>query len=101
MGERAAADIEPGEEVRIVSHRRHDALIGHGPDERQGGVVEREGRGARHRTRHIGNAVMDHAFFQVDGFGMGGGARGFKTAALVDGDIDHDRARTHGRDQLP
>ena len=35
-------------------------------DERQGRVVEREGRGARDRARHVGDAIMDDAVDLVD-----------------------------------
>ena len=67
----------------------------HGEHERQRRVVEGERRGARHRSRHIGDAVVHDLVDDVGRLGMGGRARGLGAAALIDGDVDHHAAGAH------
>ncbi len=62
---RPSCTLSPAAQVRVRLHGRAPALVGQRQHERQGGVVEREGRGARHRARHVGDAVMHHAFLDI------------------------------------
>ena len=71
------------------------ALVGQCHSEGQGGVVEREGGGARHRAGHVGDAVVHHVVDDVGRIGVRGGAAGLEAAALVDGDVHHHRAGLH------
>ena len=43
-----------------ITIKRGQTMIGKGQHVRQCGVIQRLGRGQRHRTRHIGNAVMNN-----------------------------------------
>ena len=70
----AARDVEAVGEMRIRRHRRLGAVVGQLQRERQGRVVEREGRGAGDRAGHVGDAIMDHAVDLVDRIVMGGRA---------------------------
>ena len=81
--------------MRVVQQRAFGALVGEGQGEREGGVAERVGGGARHAAGHVGDAVMHHAAGHISRLGMRGRARGFKAAALVNGDIHGDRAGLH------
>jgi hypothetical protein len=92
MGDPASVDIEAGGEVGIVGERLLPALVGQGGDERQGGVGERLGGGARHRTRHVGHAVVNDTIDDIGGIGMGGGLAGLEAAALIDGHVHHHAA---------
>ena len=67
---------------------------------REGRIGEREGGGVRHRRRHVGHAIVQHAIDEVDRLGVRGGVRGFEAAALIDGDIHHHRAALHVGDHL-
>ena len=94
-------DVEPVPQVRIVGERAPPALVGEREDERQRGVVERIGRGARHRARHVRHAVMHHTVDYVGRVGVRRRARGLEAAALVDRDVHHDRALLHLLHHLP
>ncbi|MCY1528610.1 hypothetical protein D9M68_637210 [compost metagenome] len=91
--------------MRVLFQGAACAFLGEGDDERQGRVVQRQGRSPRHRARHIGHAVMHHVVDHIGRLGVGGGFRGFRAAALVDGHIHQYRAGLHhpdhfGADQL-
>ena len=79
----------------VGGHGGVGAEIGELERERQGRVVEREGRGARHRAGHVGDAIMDHAVDRVDRIGVGRGVARLEAAALVDGNVDEDRTALH------
>ncbi len=68
------------------------ALVGERQRERQRRVVEGEGRGAGNAARHVGDAIVHDAVDEIGRVRMGGGLRGLRGAALVDGDIDEGRA---------
>ena len=53
------------------------------------------GSGSGVSTWHIGDAVVEDAFFDVDGVVVGSGPRGFGATALIDSDIDEDASRAH------
>ena len=95
QGHLPVVDIEPGAQMAILGERPFPAALGERQHERQRRVVEREGRGARHGARHVGHAIMHDAVLDIGRLRMAGRARGFAAAALVDGDIDDDRARLH------
>ena len=86
--------------MTVVGERFLPAFVRQREHERQRGVVERERRRARHATRHVGHAVMRHAVDDIYGIGVRRRSRGFEAAALIDCDVDDDRARLHPRDQF-
>ena len=61
VGDQATADIEPLEEVGIVEQCLPCAAVGQCQCVGQRHVVKRVGRSARHRARHVGDAVVDDA----------------------------------------
>jgi hypothetical protein len=93
-------NIETGAQMRVRPQGITDAPPGQRTHEGQGRVVQREGRRARNPTRHVGHAVMGDAIGDENRIGMGGRPRRCDASALVDGDIDDDRARAHAPHQL-
>ena len=81
--------------MRVGLKRRLVVLAGQGKREGEGRVVEGEGRGARHRTRHVGDAVMHHAIQGEGRLGMGGRLARLEATALVDRDIHQHRSPAH------
>ena len=61
----------------------------------EGCVGEGEGGGVGHGGGHVGDAVVDDAVDDVRGVAVGGGMGGLDAAALIDGDVDDDRAFLH------
>ena len=53
------------------------------------------GSGSGVSTWHVGDAVVEDPFLDVDGIIVGGGARCFGATALIDSDIDEDASRAH------
>ena len=53
------------------------------------------GSGSGISTWHVGDAVVEDPFFDVNGVVVGGGARCFGATALIDSDIDEDASRAH------
>ena len=53
------------------------------------------GSGSGVSTWHIGDAVVEDAFFDVDRVVVGSGPRCFGTTSLIDGDIDEDASWSH------
>ena len=72
-----------------------EAVVGDEFDERVSNVSESLGSGSGVSAWHVGDAVVEDAFFDVDGVIVGGGAGCFGTAALIDSDIDEDASRAH------
>src|SRR6266567_3772351 len=95
IAQRAFVDIEAGAQMGILRHGFLRALIGERDDERKRRIVEREGGGARHCARHVGDAIMYHVVELVGWVRMRRGTGGFRTAALIDRDIDENRAFLH------
>src|ERR1700722_18769799 len=95
-GELALVHVEAGAKVGIVLERLHPALVGERERERQGRVVKGEGRGAGDGARHVGDAIMDDAVDDIGRMGVRRRLRGLAAAALINGDVDDDRARAHG-----
>src|SRR5690606_14453848 len=100
MGELPARDVQSGAQVRVGPQGLPAAVLGQGDDEGQGGVVQRQGGGARHGPGHVADAVVHHLVDHVSGRVMGGRMRGFRTAALVDGHVHQHRSRQHAPDQI-
>ena len=91
--------------MRVRRHRAFRPVIGEPQDEGQRGIVQRKGRCSRHRARHVGDAIMDHAFLDEHRVVVRCRTRGFEAAPLIDGNIDQDRSALHrlqhvARDQL-
>jgi len=73
------------------------APSGAGPrqENRQRGGVERGRRGGGDRARHVGDAVMNDALLDKNRGRMVGRAAGVDASALLDRDVDDDRAGLH------
>ena len=72
-----------------------EAVVGDEFDERVGNVGKSLGSGSGVSAWHVGDAVVEDPFFDVDGIIVGGGARCFGATALIDSDIDEDASRAH------
>ena len=53
------------------------------------------GSGSSVGAWHVGDAVVEDPFFDVDGVVVGSGPRCFGTTSLIDGDIDEDASWSH------
>src|ERR1700727_3162112 len=71
-GELAVVHVEAGAKVGVVLERLDPALVGERERERQGRVVEGEGRGAGDGAWHVGHAIMDDAVDDISRKRMGG-----------------------------
>ena len=76
-------------------HGFGQAAIGEGLDIGKGHVRQRLRRGAGVGAGHVGDAIVEDVLLDKNGIVVGGGARGFRAAALVDGDVDEDAAGFH------
>ena len=65
-----------------------------------GDIVQCLRRGAGVSAGHVGDAIMQHAFFFIRRVIMRRRPGGFGTAALIDGDIDEDAAMRHQPEHL-
>ena len=72
-----------------------EAVVGDEFDERVGNVGKSLGSGSGVSAWHVGDAVVEDPFFDVNGVVVGSGPRGFGATSLIDGDIDEDTARAH------
>ncbi len=88
-------DVQTVREVRVGLHRGFRAQLRQLHHEGQGGVVEREGRGAGDRAGHVRHAIMDHAVHLEHRVLVRGGMRRLEAAALVDRDVDQHRTALH------
>ena len=66
-----------------------------GEQVRQHGLGDRDAGGAAEIGGEIGHAEMRNAFVDESRIGQRSGPAGFDASALVDGDVDHSRARLH------
>src|SRR6202041_500507 len=89
-GDLAVVHVQAGAQVRVLLQSLHPALVGERQRERQGRVVERKGRGAGDRARHVGDAIVHDAVDHIGRMRMGRRLRSLAAAALVDGDVDDD-----------
>jgi len=94
-GDLAVADIEAVAQMDVVPQSLAPTLVGKLQRKGQGGVVERKSRRARHRSRHVGDAIMHHPIDHKGRIGMGRRPRRFGTSALIDGDVDEHGALLH------
>ena len=53
------------------------------------------GSGSGVSARHVGDAVVEDPFFDVDRIVVGSGPRCFGATSLIDGDIDEDASWSH------
>ncbi len=72
-----------------------EAVVGDEFDERVGNVGKSLGSGSGVSARHVGDAVVEDAFFDVDGVVVGGRAGCFGATALIDSNIYEDASRAH------
>ena len=85
-------DVQPRQQVLVIGAGLAPALVGQRQHEGHGGNAQRQGRGARHRAGHVGDAIVHHAVNLVDRVLVGGGVAGLETAALINRHIDQRRA---------
>ena len=83
------------EESGLALGGKGQPVVGDEFDERVGNVGEGLGGGSGISPWHVGDAVVEDAFFDVDGIIVGGGARCFGATALIDSDINEDASRAH------
>lgn len=100
-GQLAVLDADAGQETRLALAGAGEALVGNQLHKRIGHVGQGLGGGAGVGPGHVGDAVVNHAFFDVGGLVVGGGAGGFRATALVDGDIHKDAPRAHPFEHRP
>ena len=79
----------------VVQHRFLGAFVREMHREGQGGVGQREGRGAGDAAGHVRDAVVNHAVHFVGRVLMSGGFRCLEAAALIDRHIHQHRTGTH------
>ena len=94
-GEFSVLSADAGEESGLALGGDGEAVVGDEFDERVGNVGKSLGSGSGVSAWHVGDAVVEHAFFDVDGVVVGGGAGGFGATALIDSDINEDASRSH------
>ena len=94
-GELSILGADAGEKAGLTSAGSGESLVGDQFDVRVGDVGKSLGGGAGVSAGHVGDAVVENAFFDVDGIIMGSGARCFGATALIDSDIDEDASRAH------
>ena len=94
-GEFSVLSADAGEESGLALGSDGEAVVSDEFDERISNVGKRLGSGSGVSTWHVGDAVVEDAFFDVDGIIVGGGARCFGATALIDSDINEDASRAH------
>ena len=94
-GEFSVLSADAGEEAGLALGGDGEAVVGDEFDERVGNVGKSLGSGSGVSAWHVGDAVVEDAFFDVDGVVVGSGPRGFGATALIDSDIDEDTTRAH------
>jgi hypothetical protein len=94
-GEFSVLSADAGEESGLALGGDGEAVVGDEFDDRVGNVGKSLGSGSGVSAWHVGDAVVEHAFFDVDGVVVGGGAGGFGATALIDSDINEDASRSH------
>ena len=95
VGDRAAGHVDAGPEAGILGEGALDAVVGEREDVGKGRVGERVGRGDRHGSRHVGDAVVGDPVDLVDRVAVRRRLRGLEAAALVDGDVDEHGVALH------
>ena len=86
---------DAGEEAGLTLGGDGEAVVGDELDERVGNVGQGLGGGSSVSAWHVSDAVVEDAFFDVDGVVVGSGPRGFGATSLIDGDIDEDASWSH------
>src|SRR6266550_5368007 len=95
-----AADVQSISQMWVRGQCVLPAVLGNGKHERQCRVVESDRRGARDRSRHVGDAIVDDALLKVCGHGVRRRSASLETAALINRDVDDDCTRFHGSYEL-
>ena len=96
VGEGTGMGVDASDEFGMAGTGTYEAFRGEELDVREGDVGEGLGRGAGKGAGHVGNAVVGHTFFDVDGILVRGGVSRLDTAALIDGNVHDDCALLHG-----
>ncbi len=99
-GEDAVVGVDSFGEAWVFEYGGFGADPGEPHDVREGGIGEGQRGGVGHGGGHICDAVVDDAVELVGGIAVGGRARGFNAAALVNGDVDDDGTFLHGGDHV-
>ena len=92
IGQYAVVRVDALGDSGVRLDRRDCSHVRKLADIRQRRIRERERAGVRHCGRHVGDAIMHNAVDLVAGVGVRRRASGFDASALVDGNVDDDRA---------
>ena len=84
--------VQAAGKARVTLEGGLPAEIREGSHVGQRGVGECERRSARHRARHVRDAVVNDAVYHESGIGMRRRVAGLEAAALIDCDVDEHRA---------
>ncbi len=72
-----------------------EAVVGDEFDERVGNVGQGLGSSSSISAWHVGDAVVEDPFFDINGVVVGGGAGCFGATALIDSDVDENASGAH------
>jgi hypothetical protein len=86
---------DAGEESGLALGSDGKAVVGDEFDERVSNVGKGLGSGSGISAWHVGDAVVEDAFFDVDGVVVSGRAGCLSTPALIDSDVDENTSRAH------
>ena len=94
-GELSVLSADASEESGLALGGDGEAVVGNKFDERVGNVGKSLGSGSGVCAWHVGDAVVEDAFFDVDGVVVGGRAGCLGATALIDSDVDENASRAH------
>src|SRR5579863_760780 len=100
MGNAALPGVHSRPKTGVLPAGPLNSFVGQFEQIGEGGVRQREGGSVRHGRGHVRDAVMKHVVDEIDGIGVGGGARSLETTTLIDRDVHGDRAAFHARDHV-
>ena len=94
-GELSILGADAREKPGLTAASSGKSLVGDQFDVRVGDVGKSLGGGAGVSARHVGHAVVEDPFLDVDRVVVSRGAGSFGATPLIDGDVDEDAAGTH------
>ena len=94
-GELSILGADAGEKPGLTTASSGETLVGDQFDVRVGDVGKSLGCGAGVSARHVGHAVVEDAFLDIDRVVVSRGAGSFGATPLIDGDVDEDAAGAH------
>jgi len=94
-GKLSVLSADASEESGLALGGDGEAVVGNEFDERVGNVGKGLGSGSGISAWHVGDAVVEDAFFDVDGVVVSGRAGCLGATALIDSDVDENASRAH------